>query len=417
MAKRISPQDALAKRFEANQIFTPSTPITIAELFAGRQRQMFRIVDAIGERGRHVILFGERGVGKTSLAQIVPYIIPAPISRIRFCRIQCYPVDTFSSICGRIFKEIRFFADIGEGEKEHDVSEIYGGNIQPDDLLREMSRFTENDIPVVVIDEFNEISDEQAPILLANAVKALSDAGINVTMIVVGVADNVTHLIKHHESIARCTEEILMPRMDTGELREILDKRLGSLGMKIAGDARWKVINLSKGLPAYVHALGKLACFAALDRREIEVTEDDVDSAIHAFIMSSDQTFKDAYEDAVRSNQPGNLFRHVLTACAVAPTDESGYFTPVAVRQPLTSVLKRPVEIANFQNHLAEFADAKRGRILQRIGTKRAYRFRFRQPAMQPYVIMKGIADEILDESARRALSYPEQPDLFPADA
>ena len=141
-----------------------------------------------------------------------------------------------------------------------------------------------------------------------------------------------------------------MPRMDTVELREILDKRLRSLGMTVHGDAKWKIVNLSKGLPAYVHALGKLACFGALDRRDTEILEEDVDSAINAYIKSSDQTFKNAYEVAIRSNQPGNLFRHVLTACAVSPTDESGYFTPVAVRQPLTAVLKRSVEIANFQN-------------------------------------------------------------------
>ena len=417
MSRRLSSQDSTSKRFEANQIFTPSTPITVAELFAGRQSQMFRIIDAVGERGRHIILFGERGVGKTSLAQIVPYIIPVSLSRVRFCRIQCYPTDTFSTICDRVFKEIRFRADLGEGEQQYDVSNLYNGHIQPSDFIRELSVFTENEIPVVVIDEFNEVTDEQAPVLLANAVKALSDAGINVTMIIVGVADSVTHLIQHHELIARCIEEILMPRMGTDELREILDKRLRSLGMTVHGDAKWKIVNLSKGLPAYVHALGKLACFGALDRRDTEILEEDVDSAINAFIMSSDQTFKNAYEVAIRSNQPGNLFRHVLTACAVSPTDESGYFTPVAVRQPLTAVLKRPVEIANFQNHLTEFADVKRGRILQRIGTKRAYRFRFRQPAMQPYVIMKGITDEILDERARRALSSPEQPDLFPTDA
>ena len=32
---------------------------------------------------------------------------------------------------------------------------------------------------------------------------------------------------------------------------------------------------------------------------------------------------------------------------------------------------------------------------------------------MQPYVIMRGIAQGILDEKAKQALSYPEQPDLF----
>lgn len=67
MAKRLplSDEDIAAKRYEANQIFTPSAPVAIADLFAGRQRQLTQIIDAIGERGRHAILYGEPGVGKS----------------------------------------------------------------------------------------------------------------------------------------------------------------------------------------------------------------------------------------------------------------------------------------------------------------------------------------------------------------
>mgnify|MGYP006990016457 CR=1 FL=1 len=117
---------------------------------------------------------------------------------------------------------------------------------------------------------------------------------------------------------------------------------------------------------------------------------------------------------ATRSNQPGNLFKHVLTACALARSDESGYFAPVWVREPLSAIVEKPMHIANFQGHLKEFTSIKRGAILERIGEERAYRFRFSHPAMQPYVIMRGIREGIVDEAARRALSSPEQADLFP---
>ncbi|MGL1544364.1 sigma 54-interacting transcriptional regulator, partial [Vibrio parahaemolyticus] len=45
-------------------------------LFAGRQQQAQKILEAIGERGRHVIMYGERGVGKSSMAQIIHYFLP-----------------------------------------------------------------------------------------------------------------------------------------------------------------------------------------------------------------------------------------------------------------------------------------------------------------------------------------------------
>jgi hypothetical protein len=71
------------------------------------------------------------------------------------------------------------------------------------------------------------------------------------------------------------------------------------------------------------------------------------------------------------------------------------------------------VEIANFQNHLVAYIDTKRGSIMRRKGEPRAYRFRFDQPAMQPYVLMRSIKDGILEEKAMQALSFPEQPELF----
>ncbi|WP_454625731.1 nSTAND1 domain-containing NTPase [Bradyrhizobium cenepequi] len=411
----MKPGDVAAKRFEINQLFTPSTPVTVAELFAGRPDQMLRIVDTISERGRHATVYGERGVGKTSLMQVVPFIIPTQKEHIRYCRVQAFPNSTFHSLFQQVFKRIKFTADIGDGPQEYDASQAIAGEITPDDVVAEFSNFGLNDVPIIVLDEFNEILDQKTPSLVANTIKALSDAGTNVTVIVVGVADNVTQLIENHESIQRCTEQISMPRMTKEELWEVLDKRLKQLDFTISPDAKWKIINLSKGLPAYVHALGKFACLSAtFIGSRLHLDESNVDKAIDSLIDSSDQTFKDIYQAATRSNQPDSMLQQVLTACALAKADESGYFKPVAVKEPLSAILGRSVDIANYQSHLKAFIDPKRKQVLQRVGEPRAYRFRFRQPAMQPFVIMKGITDNIIDVGAKRALSSPEQPDLFP---
>jgi len=274
-----------------------------------------------------------------------------------------------------------------------------------------MQMFKENELPIIVIDEFNEIDDDYTSVLVSNNVKALSDSISKVTIVIVGVADNVSDLLKGHRSIERCTEEIPMPRMAVGERRELLDRRLARLGMQISGDARWKIINLSKGLPAYVHTLGKYAVYSALQERRLLISEQDVDNAINEGLQSSQQSLKDSYEAATHSNNTRAQFRHLLTACALARVDDAGFFMPAAVREPLSGILKRSVHIANFQDTLRDFAET-RGQILERVGEPRSYRFRFRNPGMQPYVIMRGIRDNVIDESAKRALSSPEQPEL-----
>jgi Cdc6-like AAA superfamily ATPase len=419
MARRISltADNIAAKRFEANQLFTPSAPIAVAEMFVGRQEQADKIVEAIGERGRHVILYGERGVGKSSMAQIVPFFIPRgqkPLE-IRHIRVPAFPGDTFSAVAKRIFTKIHLEADYGEGQKAYSVAEFYPAQVGIDDFLNEMGMFKETEIPIIVIDEFNEIDDEDTEILLSNIIKALSDSGSNVTLVIVGVADNIKELISRHESIERCTEQVQMPRMSVVERREVLERRLSRLGMSISGDAKWKIVNLSKGLPAYVHSLGKFTVYTALNKGRLSIIEDDVDEAINEILRSSQQSLKDAYEGATRSNQARAQFRHVLTACALARVDDAGYFIPTAVREPLSNILRKNVEISKFQENLIDFA-GKRGPILERTGESRAYRFRFVNPAMQPYVLMRGIRDGIVDDAAKRALSSPEQPDLFAND-
>jgi hypothetical protein len=104
-----------------------------------------------------------------------------------------------------------------------------------------------------------------------------------------------------------------------------------------------------------------LSCFWAIRERRLNISSDDTDKAIIDLLESSKQSFKTSYDQATRSNQPDNLFRQVLTACALARADENGYFAPAAVREPLAGILGRPVSMATFQNHLADFSE-KRGR-------------------------------------------------------
>ncbi len=415
MARKMTDDDWRALRFETGQMFTPSTPVGVADLFAGRTDQIGKLLDAVSERGRHAIIYGEPGVGKTSIAQTLRYFVPRKVSTVRYLRKAVFSTDTYSTIWLDIFRQVKFTADVGDGQgtREFTVSDLYANGVTPSDVVRELSNFSENDIPIIVIDEFNLISDADSSRLMAETIKAVSDEGVNVTIVVVGISDTVEDLIAGHGSIARCTEEVLMPRMNSREMQDLVGKRLGKLGMRIEEDAKWKIINLCKGLPAFAHALGKGGALSSISRKRLTIVEEDVDRAIDDVIGGSQNTLKNDYEVATRSNQERARFKQILTACAMSKTDESGYFTAKQVQGPLSDILKKDIGIDGFNPNLKELASDKRGNVLQQIGTERIYRYRFRNPAMQPYVIMKGIKDGFLDEKARLALSSPGQPDLF----
>lgn len=74
-------------RAASQNLFKPKTPIDDDKLFAGRLTQISDVLDAVYEDGGHAVIFGERGVGKTSLARIIDKKI-APIPASVFSRLD-----------------------------------------------------------------------------------------------------------------------------------------------------------------------------------------------------------------------------------------------------------------------------------------------------------------------------------------
>lgn len=404
-------------RYEITALFTPAAPIGRAELFAGRTDQLHRLFAAIAETGRHAVLYGERGVGKTSLANVFHELISDNADTLMPIRKQASPADTYTSLWRKIFREVslesRRKGDYGnEAVEIKSIADFYPNEIEPDDVVREVTRFSSNSHPVIVFDEFDRIGDKSTKKVMSHTIKALSDTGVRATIILVGVADDINTLVEEHQSITRNLSEIRMPRMSKDELNEILNSRYKKVGMTINGDARWKIVTLARGLPEYAHALGRASALIAIGERRLAINEDDVDRAIQQTLLQSDQSARSMYKKAVDSNRKDALYRQVLLACAITKSDDEGKFTPKDVVEPLTGILGRKVDIANFQNHLGAFSSAERGEILERFGKERAYKYRFRDPKMQPFVLMEGVSSGTLKNDALKILSAPEQPRL-----
>src|SRR5262249_21182706 len=83
--------DAKLERFAAlTGVFTPGTPVLRRDRFHGRVEQILEIINSVAQPGTHVVLYGERGVGKTSLANVLSdFLTPIWGSRRPTLRINC----------------------------------------------------------------------------------------------------------------------------------------------------------------------------------------------------------------------------------------------------------------------------------------------------------------------------------------
>ncbi len=233
---------------------------------------------------------------------------------------------------------------------------------------------------ILIIDEFDRVEDPDIDALFADIIKALSDFSVDTTLILVGVADDVDDLITEHESINRCLSQIHLPRMSIEELIDIVASGIQRVGMEISKDALSQIGSISLGLPHYAHAFGLASGRSAIEHRRLKVETDDVTTAIDTLVHQSQQTILQQFDKATASPRKRNNYFTVLLACALASTNELGYFRAADVRAPYSRIMGRDQNIPTFNRHLHELCGDNRGTVLQRFGSARNYRFRFTDP-------------------------------------
>lgn len=392
----------VVRKSRLNELYSPAAPINSEKLFYGRKEQLNRVHETVDERGLHLVLYGERGVGKTSLANIVEQRYTNAIT----AKITCNSDSTLSGMWKSIFKKIPISYDIKRliGFHTEEDNRSYVESVSRiSDLIAESQSIGVDEITaylddiksinikfLLIFDEFDQIGDRGTLQGFSDIVKYLSDNVPNVTVMIVGIGRSIVDLIGEHQSIERCIRQVHLERMSDDELSEIVTIAAKELGMSIDPAVVQKTILYSSGFAHYTHLLGKYTTKRAIESRSSAIEMLHFTQGMTEALSNVNETIRNTYQSAVLSPKESTLFEDVLYACAMVDTDEHGTFRASDLVNPISRLHGTPRKIQAFQYHLGKLCLEERGAVLERITVaKSRTRYRFCNPLFRAYVRLR----------------------------
>lgn len=306
--------------------FRPHAPIEDSEAFQGRVAERERVEAAIAAPGLHVIIYGERGAGKTSLANV-------STSGTKSVRMFCEKRTSFSDLCAGIVLEyvktrppqIIFDASSNTIRLTNQVFRLDALN---GNSLRSILPTDEH--LCIVLDEVDRLASPETLGQLAELCKNLSTYQANITVIMVGVADTADELLRGHASNVRNLKQVHLGRMTREELSAIIQHGESILSLAFNPEVKDRILDASDLFPYYLHLLAMNSARSSLRRGASEVSLDDYHRGVEAAASDCDETLRSVYDTAVLSVKQSEIYRLIVWAMADMGTSET--VGPIAER-------------------------------------------------------------------------------------
>src|SRR5579863_9766381 len=141
-----------------SDVFRPGAPIDSKALFSGRQKQAEDVMNAIFQAGQHVVIYGERGVGKTSLAKILVDLLKSVnITPLSSGTVNCDGTDDFSTLWHKIFRELQVVVQTEQPGFSPNKQEV---PVNLEMLLPEKARATPDDVRIAILQAINLVAKD-----------------------------------------------------------------------------------------------------------------------------------------------------------------------------------------------------------------------------------------------------------------
>lgn len=393
--------------------FTPSHEVQEPELFAGRKKQLLSALEALHESQAVPLVYGERGLGKSSLAVQLGLIARGDDRLLQIldaqnralpphlhhtvvyipCTKQTTNKDGMLQLAINALQKIEVRhrkgawvvedriskASVGpqwlRGEWEESERFVFAGSAEDysdltveEKLVSIASRLTEAiDHPVLIIfDELDLVEDTSG---LAEFLRNASTRHLRFAL--VGIASDHASLLADHESLGRKLRPVRVPVMEPREMVDIFVKVIERLrhrgwALNFEAQAVVRLIILAGGYPWFMHIVGKETLVELYDDQRDTLEEDDVQRAQSRLLDNQfAEQYAARYRRAIKNSRAREL---VLRAYAMDQL--------VEVNTPLWNARLKQVGVKDPNVYKRQLEDDGCGAVLVRVdGDKRAVRF------------------------------------------
>jgi RecA/RadA recombinase len=406
-----------------NDVFTPGQiPIRPTNVYAARgdAEELFRKALA---RGMIPVIYGEYGVGKTSMAR---HVAREAESQNRLVNIESVADKSLQDVFSRCLEKLGYAVTTKRVEgatnsRTHEQSaqaEATAGWAKAVVASKRSqtatsTQQTEEQFVVTTPTDSRliEICDQARIVLLLDELhrataafnsdlskflKSFGNASCkNFRIVLLGTSSDASRLDASDPGIDRLLQEIHLKAMTPPESEYVVLKGMADLAISVPEPVKSRLVRTCVGSPSILQYLALETAEAAIKRDPRAAQMPDVDAALKAFVETKEARLNKSYVAAIESVGEVRYRKQVLRAMAEC---EDEYVTMEMIRTRVSTVLGREIPSTALSGPLRSLKEDQFGSVLSDVerpdGAGRLANYTtFRDPALKAFIRLQVLRE------------------------